>query len=676
MALTDGRTDPLIIADPASADRRPQTPVIWGKLFFIILVIVFLGEFVVMGVLIPSFWPEPTSLWQDVALNASLLSVITALALLPAFSRFEQKNSDLAKQLQQQNNISIQTVMTERKTAEESAARRIRLLQALSRISKWPGADPTETLFLALEKSRKALEFEKATLGRLERDNLEIEVRSPSARDGRISYPLFETYGSLSIPSGDVVAIPKMSASPYASQPCFLRFGDGSFLGTSVAVEGQVYGTLEFFSTAAKERPFDEAEIEFVRLLSRLIGEVIHRRNMVQILATQNLALDEARKNAEHLAREASVAAQAKADFLAHMSHEIQTPLNAIIGMTDPLFDPDLPRRVHEHLDAVRTSSESLLARINDILDFSKIESGHLELESLPVRLRDCIEAVLDLNAAPASKKGLDLLYWIEPDVPTAILSDQKRLQQILLNLVTNAVKFTESGEVMVRVACQKESAGRDFLHFSVRDTGIGIPESVQNRLFQVHSQVDSSTTGRFGGSGLGLALSRRLAEIMGGKIWVTSTVAKGTDFQFIVPLLPVSPATPEPDRTKNPDLAGIHVLIVDDNTTNRWILSEQTRSWGMIPREASGGREVLALEEAGVRVDLVLLDVQMPDMDGYTLAGELRSHRPDLNIIILTSLADHDRSRLKNLRLSRFLTKPLKATVLYKTICAAVAGR
>jgi len=774
--------------DLPTPDLRLQEPVTWGRIFFLTLAIVFFGEVLVMGVILPYFWPEPSSLWVEVTLDALLLSIITALALLPVFSHFEQRSASKEKQLRLEKKlsdeivrtlsahklaldrlaivtetdpdgvltyvndkfcevskysseeltgsphrivssgfhpgelwkefwltigankiwrgeicnrakdgslywvdaivvpfpdadgkiakfVSIQIVITRRKLAEESTALRIRLLQALSNIAELPGTDPGKTLLAALEKARESLSFEKATLGRVDGNDLLLEVRSPSVTGGQVSLPLSETYGGLSIQSRDVIAIPKMSESPYASRPCFQRFGYESFIGTTVVVEGRVYGTLEFFSSRARVKPFDDAEIEFVRLLARLVGAVLNRRNALQTLASQNLALDEAKKDAEQLAGAASVAARAKADFLANMSHEIRTPLNAIIGMTDLLLDSELPPHVHEHLDTVRTSSDSLLAIINDILDFSKIESGQLDLESTPVSLQECIEAVLDLNAVPASKKGLELLYWIESDVPPFILSDRTRLQQILLNLTTNAVKFTGAGEVVIRVRRQRDSGGNNFLHFSVRDTGIGIPEDVRDRLFQVFSQVDSSTTRRFGGTGLGLAISRRLAEIMGGKIWVESTAEKGSDFQFLIPLIPANAAPSETTQKPVTDLTGLHVLIVDDNATNRWILCEQTRNWGMIPCEITGGRQALALEESGEQIDLVLLDVQMPDMDGYTLAGELRARRPDLNIIILTSLADHDRSRLKNLRVSRFLTKPVKATILYETICAAVAG-
>ena len=570
--------------------------------------------------------------------------------------------------------VSIQMEITRRKIAEESTALRIRLLQALSSIAELPGTDAGQTLQLALDQAREILQFDKATLGRVDGTNLILEFQSPAPQAAPMTYPLSETYGALSVQSRDVLAIVKMSTSDFASQPCYQRFHYESFIGTSVMVEGRTYGTLEFFSTQPRSKPFDEAEIEFVRLLARLLGAVLNRRNALQTLSEQNLALDAAKWNAERLADAAAVAARAKSDFLANMSHEIRTPLNAIIGMTDLINDSDVPPRVQEYLDTVRTSSDALLSIINDILDFSKIESGQLELEARPVQLRECIESVLDLNAAPASKKPVELLYWIEPDVPPAILSDRTRLHQILLNLVSNGVKFTESGEVVVRVRSHKEADGKPFLHFSVKDTGIGIPENVRDRLFQVFSQVDSSTTRRFGGTGLGLAISRRLVELMGGRIWVTSTVGKGSDFQFSIPLV-ASDQVPTQVYSDS-GLAGLRVLIVDDNATNRWILSEQIKRWGMIPREVTGGREALAFEESGEHVDLVLLDVEMPDMDGYTLAGELRSHRPDLNIIILTSLADQGRSRLRNLRIASVLTKPVKADLLRETICAAVSGR
>jgi len=776
-------------AGQPTPDRRPNEPVTWGKFFLITLGVVFFGEIFLVGWVIPHVWPEPGSLWQEVSLNALLLSLLTAFALIPIFIRFEQRCSTGEKRLLLEkrmsedivrtlsahklaldqlalvaetdprgtityvndkfcevsqfsteelvgqphriirsevhpegfwkdfwrtlrNNkiwrgeicnrakdgslywvdaivvpfrdaqgsitkfVSIQTVITRRKSAEDSTALRIRLLHALNSIAELASADPSEVLFLALEKGRENLLFEKAVLERLEDGRLVAEVQAPRADAVSHSSPPPETCGKLALEAKEVLAIARASHSPLANDPGFRRCGCESFIGTLVLVDGMAYGTLAFCSPTPREKPFDDAEIEFVRLLARLIGAVLNRRNAMQTLATKNLALDEAKKNAESLAAAASVAARAKADFLANMSHEIRTPLNAIIGMTDLLLDSNLPHRVHEHLDTIRTSSDSLLAIINDILDFSKIESGQLEIESAPVSPRECIEAVFDLNAARASEKRLDLLCWIEPDVPAFILSDRTRLQQILVNLVTNAVKFTETGEVMIRLRRHRDPKGGDFLHFSVKDTGIGIPEEARDRLFQVFSQVDSSTTRRFGGTGLGLAISRRLAEIMEGKIWVESTPGKGSDFQFLIPLRPVKDPPSLPFQAKNPDLVGRHVLIVDDNATNRWILSEQTKNWGMIPREVSGGREALALEEAGEKIDLVLLDVQMPDMDGYTLAGELRSRRPDLTIIILTSLADHDRSRLKTLRISRFLTKPVKATVLYETICGAISGR
>jgi len=771
-------------------DRRPAQPVRWGSIFLFTLCIIFGGELLVMGLVLPQILPEGIPFWQETIIDAILLSAFTALALMPLFSRFERRSSEAEHRLNREKAVAEESLLaltthqraldqiaivaettprgeimyandrfcdisgysreelignthrmvnsgfhpkefwrefwdtinagqvwrgeicnrsksgalywvdstivpftdgignitkfvairieiTRRKMAEESTALRIRMLHTLSEIAELPEADPTETLACAIELARQELGFERATLGRISGSELVFEVTSPAREPGMEPdiHPVSETFGGITLESSDLRFSTRVSSSPFADLPCFRRFGYECFIGAPVLVAGTTYGTIDFFSRTPREKDFDEAEKEFVRLLARLLGAVIARRDAMEGLAAKNRDLDVARKQAEEFASQAGSAARAKADFLANMSHEIRTPLNAIVGMTDLLMDSDLPENVREHLGTIRTSSDALLYLINDILDFSKIESGHLELEEHPVNIRECIEAVLELNASNADQKHLDLLYWIEPDVPATMVSDRTRLQQILMNLVANAVKFTEKGEVLVRVRLMDSPSGENRVHFSVRDTGIGIPQDRLNRLFQVFSQVDSSTTRRFGGTGLGLAISRRLVELMGGTIRVQSSHGHGSDFQFEVPLRAGRelPTKPIPSRKKL--LAGLNVLVVDDNATNRWILSGQTRGWGMVPIEAAGAREALAIEEAGRPIDLVLLDVQMPDMDGYTLAGELRARRPELAMIVLTSLGDHDRSRMQTLRISGFLTKPVKAAQLYETICTTVSG-